>query len=157
MSLNRYIDIKAVKSYVVHNLTQKKEKYKSKELLFDYVNIRKSIIDESDPTYIINIYIEICSLNSNNKYYKSNDKYSSILNIFIGLYYRFPSTIIALIEELPNYFFLINILSYILKIKSRYDSIHIERLKNLTDKIINIFVFQINKDSTDVLFAKKYN
>lgn len=155
MALNKYIDLKPVKTYVVHNLIHNKEKYKSKDLLFNYSNIKKILSDECDPTYIINIYIEVCSLNQDNKYYKNCDKYSILLNIFIGLYYCYPNTIISLIEELPNYFFLVNLLSYIIKIKLVYESIFISKLNRLTNKILDIFVYQIDKDSSDLLITKK--
>lgn len=158
MSLSNLINLKSI---VVNNLMNHKKKYESKELLFNYDIIRDLIIEKNDPTYIINIYIEICYQNTFNIYFKNKDKYKSILLVFLKLYFNFPKTIIALIEELPNYFFLVNILNLIHSVMNNdmYSTIfsgYVEKIKILSEKILNIFVFQLNKDYNDFLITKKH-
>ena len=159
MSLSNLIDLKSI---VVNNLTNHKKRYESKELILDYDIIRELTIKKNDPTYIINIYIEICYHNTFNIYFKNKDKYKSILLVFLKLYFNFPKTIIALIEELPNYFFLVNLLNLIHCVMNNdiiYSTIfsdYVEKIKILSDKILNIFVFQLNKDYNDFLKMKKY-
>jgi hypothetical protein len=158
MSLNNLIDLKSI---VVHNLKNNKKKYESKELLFNYDIIQELIIDKNDPTYIINIYIEICYHNTFNIYFKNKDKYKSILLVFLKLYFDFPKTIIALIEELPNFFFLVNLLNLVHcvmnnDIYTTTFSKYVTKIKLLSNKILNIFVFQLNKDYNDFLITKKH-
>ena len=158
MSFHNLIDFKSI---VVNNLMNHKKRYESKELMFNFDKIRELIIEKNDPTYIINIYIEICYHNTFNTYFKNKDKYKSILLVFLKLYFNFPKTIIALIEELPNYFFLVNLLNLIHCVMNNdmYSTIfsgYVEKIKILSDKILNIFVFQLNKDYNDFLTTKKY-
>jgi len=158
MSLSNFIDLKSI---VVNNLLNHKKKYESKELLFDYDLIYELTMEKNDPTYIINIYMEICYHNTFNTYFKNKDKYKNILLVFLKLYFNFPETIIALIEELPNYFFLVNLLNLIYNVMNNdiyctVFSVYVEKIKILSDKILDIFVFQLNKDYNDFLTTKKH-
>jgi len=160
MSFSKCIDLK---KNVVDQLMFNKEYYQTKLNLYDYTHILNLTLKEKVPTYIINIYIEICYQNINNIYFKNREKYKNILLVFMKLYIDFPKTIISLIEELPNYFFLVNLLNLIFCIlcdEELYISVFFEYIKDikiLSKKILNIFVFQLTKDYDDLLMAKKNN